>query len=208
MISLAIVDNDIVDKLTAVDLLPDLPGLLGVPASGLRILPTLKWRYLKKRAKAVARLTEQKVNDILAFCERTAAVPNAPDEDVAAMASIQNLDDGELLLISYASRQPDSVLVTGDKRCLAALTTTPSASAVAARLDGRVLCLEQLIVRAIAQLDFEVVRARVVPNMACDTALRASFGSGLLSTQANVESALASQIASLRSSSGRLLVDP
>ncbi len=206
MTSLAIVDNDFIEKSAAVHLLHELPGLFDVPSDGFRILPTAKWRYTeKRRAKAVSRLGEEKVNAILTFCEHTPKVPEADLEDVAVLMTIPNVDEGEMILLSCASRQSDSIFATGDKRCLSALSTTPTASEIVARLSGRVVCFEQTIVRAVLKLGFEDVRARVVPGMACDMALRSAFGSGLQSTWANVESTLAGHVTSLRASSGALL---
>ena len=207
MTALAIVDNDFIEKSAAVLILSDLPELLGVPADGLRILPTAKWRYTeKRRKKVVTRLGEDAVNTILAFCDRTASVPEADSADMEALASIQNVDEGELMLASYASRQPDSLFATSDKRCIIALATAPSAVDLAARLSGRVVCFEQVVSRAVAKFGFEDVRARVVPNMVCDLALRSAFGSGLLATWPNVESTLDGHVANLRGLSGALLV--
>lgn len=206
MTSLAIVDNDFIEKSAAVDLLHELPNLLDVPLDGFRILPTAKWRYTeKRRAKAVSRLNEDKVNAILAFCERTPKVQEADIDDVSVLSSIPNIDEGEMILLSYASRDPHSIFATGDKRCLSALVTTPTASEIVARLKERVVCFEQLILRSVLVLGFEEVRARVVPWMACDTALRSAFGSGMQATWDNVQSTLKGQVTNLRATSGTLL---
>lgn len=147
------------------------------------------------------------MDSILQFCDRTAKAPEVDPADAAVLAAIPNIDDGELILISYASRQPDALLATGDKRCLNALAAASSASGFMQKLSGRVICFEQVVVRAVAKLGFEEVRARIAPNITCDGALRAAFGSGMQAEWSNVDSTLTGFIANLRSSTRQLLVD-
>jgi len=109
------------------------------------------------------------------------------------------IDPGEIILLSATTRLDDYLLLTGDKRCLRAVATCPECAEIARRIQGKVVCFEQIIYRVIDRLGFEPVRAKVVPvTHGCDTALRAAFGSGMQATQPNVVARLESDIAEIR----------
>ena len=88
------------------------------------------------------------------------------------------IDPGEIVLLSATVHFSDYLLLTGDKRCIRAVATCPECREIARRIQGRVVCFEQIICRIIDAAGFEVVRAKVLPVLqTCDTALRAAFGS-------------------------------
>jgi len=70
-------------------------------------------------------------------------------------------------------------LLTGDKGSLEALVEAPDLDATKTRLAGRVYCFEQLMLRFIDALGFEVVCRRVAPVRDCDTVLQMAFSDGL-----------------------------
>ena len=70
--------------------------------------------------------------------------------------------------------------------------------AIAERLRGHVVCLEQIVKRSIQCFGFEHVKAKVVPASDCDTALRAAFGSGLDAVESNAVHSLDARIRYLR----------
>jgi hypothetical protein len=200
-------DNDIIHKLAAFDLLDVLPKLLGLTVADLRVLPTAKYQLLTtKPDKAARRYGSDVAQRIRQFLEVVTEVTDAPDpEDEAALAGLLGVDAGEALLLAACSREPESLLITGDKRCLAAITAAASCVGLSERLAGRVVCLEQVIQAAIAAQGFEAVRARIVPAVSCDLAIRAVFGSGMQAEEANVAQGLDSYIADLRGRTGGLL---
>ena len=76
------------------------------------------------------------------------------------------------------------------------------------RVQGRVVCFEQMVRRLIERFGFAYVLAKVVPIMfGHDTAMRVAFGSGVHSTEANTVAALQSYIDELRRLPIDLLMD-
>jgi hypothetical protein len=94
----------------------------------------------------------------------------------------------------------------GDKRSLRALAETRTCRPIALRLSGRVICLEQIVRRVIGHFGFAHAREKVVPARACDTALRAVFGSGFDAAEENVLIGLDSYINELETLPVGLLI--
>lgn len=97
--------------------------------------------------------------------------------------------------------------MTGDKNCLRALAAAPELGKIRQRLKGRVVCLEQLILRLVETQAFDEILTKVLPGREYDTALKAVFGSGERATRENVLQALRGYIENLRSETEELLVD-
>jgi hypothetical protein len=204
------VDNDIIVKLAALDLFDDALKALGVTYGEVFVLSTAKFKLgvAKNSAKAKARYGELVFDRIAAFVNQVQQVESAPSvEEQALLADVPGIDPGEAILISAASQNPTSLLATGDKRALSALVAAPKCSPVVVRLDGRFICLEQIVLRTINSLGFQVVLDRVLPGIECDSALRAVFGSGRLAQEPGVRAALKSYVDDLRGKSGALLID-
>lgn len=96
-------------------------------------------------------------------------------------------------------------LITGDKRCLIALAEASQLVEIRQRLLGRVICLEQIILKLIETQGFNEVLVKVLPGREYDTALKAIFGSGEKATQENVLQMLEGYIGKLRIKTSGLL---
>lgn len=107
--------------------------------------------------------------------------------------------------MALASRSPPSFLLTGDKRSLRALATEPGCAPIVERLAGRVVVLEQIVRAIVTTYPFEIIRDKVVPAVAVDTAIRAVWGSGALAKRADVLAGLDAYIRDLRGQTGGLL---
>jgi hypothetical protein len=70
--------------------------------------------------------------------------------------------------------------------------------AIRERLAGKLVCLEQLILKIINVEGFDVTLIKVLPAREYDKALKAIFGSGERCTQDNVLMALEAYIQDLR----------
>jgi hypothetical protein len=70
---------------------------------------------------------------------------------------IVNIDRGEALLISATANVDVFWLTTGDKRCINAVASS-GLEDIERRLAGRVVCLEQVILKLIDREGFELVR--------------------------------------------------
>lgn len=73
------------------------------------------------------------------------------------------------------------------------------------RLQGKLLCLEQLILAFLDRLGLAVLRTRVCPFRAIDKVMAAVFGSTCQAPEHDVREGLRSYIAALERMSGSLL---
>jgi hypothetical protein len=122
---------------------------------------------------------------------------------------IEGLDPGEIILISATKQEESFYLTTGDKRCITALANSsePGLIEIRERLAGKLICLEQLILKIINVQGFDVTLVKVIPAREYDKALKAIFGSGERCTQDNVLMALEAYIKDLRDNAKGLLAD-
>ncbi len=206
-------DNDIVEKLAICDLLDDALAAYNATRSDVLIIPTLKNRIGigSPRPKVVRRLGAEVAQRLVGFIGSVREIDTYSAEDHVMLEGLDDsveIDPGEIILLSATARLDDYLLLTGDKRCLKAVATCPECGKIARRIQGKVVCFEQIIYRVIDKAGFEYVRAKVVPVMHnCDTALRAAFGSGIHATLANVAARLESDIAEIRGYGIDLLMD-
>ncbi|MFO0954368.1 MAG: hypothetical protein U0835_25060 [Isosphaeraceae bacterium] len=193
-------DNDIVEKLGICDLLDDALAVLEISRSDVYVVPSLKYRFgiEKNRDRVEKRFGADAVSRILDFISGVQEIRDASTEDQARLDDIVGIDPGELVLLSATGITNSYRLVTGDKRCLKTIATHPECEFIARRIQGRVICFEQVLCRIIAHFGFEHVRTKVVPVILCDTALRAAFGSGHASTEENAVACLQSYVSELR----------
>jgi hypothetical protein len=197
-------DNDILLKLSAVDLLDESIAALGFNPEDLRVLDTARhvFRRNRKVSTKYSEVVRDRAIEFVKTCQTI--VPEVTGEFIVLN---RLLDVGEATLVAATCEVLPFVLMTGDKRCLQVLAAQAELAEVRQRLQGRVICLEQVILRLIQRSGFDWVKARVVPMMACDMALQACFGSGALATETNVVEALEGYIATLRQDAPGLLAD-
>lgn len=200
-------DNDILHKLAAFDLWGEARVVLSVSPKEVLLLPTAPFVLgLKDPAKAMTRHGTAVASRLQAMVAASGTVEEFPAvEDQVALAGVLGIDQGEAILIALASRSPPSLLLTGDKRSLRALATEPTCAAIVARLTGRVVVLEQVVRAIVTSFPFEIIRGKVVPAVAVDTAIRAAWGSGALAKRADVLAGLDAYIRDLRGHTRGLL---
>ena len=193
-------DNDIVEKLAICDLLDDALTAFDASRPDVFVVPTLKYRIGigKARAKAEKRLGGDAVARILDFLSDVQEISDYSPEDHQTLDDLVGIDPGEAILLSATGVFEDYRLLTGDKRCVRTVATDPGCQRIAQRIQGRVVCLEQIFRRLIVRFGFDYVLDKVVPVLYCDNALRTAFGSGIHSTEANVVACLQSYIDELR----------
>jgi hypothetical protein len=200
------VDNDILLKLSCCDLLDETMAVLRLSAADVRVLRTARFVFQRNRQVA-DRYSEQGRFRAVAFVKSCQTIVEEGGDEFERLQATDGIDIGEARLLAATSELANFLLMTGDKRCLQVLAAQTELAEVRERLQGRVLCLEQVILRLIQRSGFDWVKARVVPMMACDMALQACFGSGELATENNVVEALEGYITALRQSAPGLLAD-
>ncbi|MEA2621826.1 MAG: hypothetical protein QOH61_736 [Chloroflexota bacterium] len=159
------------------------------------------------------------LDDILAELARIlgrASVLEPTDDEAAFAAEIevrasqngQQLDSGESQLAAMVVLRSLDLLQTGDKRGIRALEVLLDAVAEMAPLSGRVMCLEQLVRRAVEQGSMTELRPSVCRERAVDTAMTMCFACHTPDLSADdVLSGLTSYIEDLRRHAPRVLVE-
>ena len=204
-------DNDIIKKLAFCDLLAEALQVLETSFGDVFVLNSARYvllKPIKKPETAKAKLGAavfDRLSNFLGSVQTLNVQPSLDEQRI--FDDMLGIDTGEAILFSASALFSDFVLATSDKNSLRALASSSACQPIRQRLSNRVICFEQVILRLVNQIGFDFVRARVVPALDCDTALRAIFGSGLDATEENVRSGLASYIEGLRKETETLLVE-
>jgi hypothetical protein len=113
------------------------------------------------------------------------------------------LDGGESQLLAIMTNRGWPLLITGDKRAIAAMAVVGPGEA-----QGKVACLEQLVAQLVRELGWSVVRLLVCAEPAIDRALTVCFGcSGSGPGEEGVLSGLASYIGHLAKAAPGMLFE-
>ena len=196
MLVISFVDNDALLKLTACDLFWDVIALLGVQPTDVKVLASTEF-VIRGNKSIKQQYSEAVRTKAISLVKGFSKIPTVQANPFLSL-QVPGLDLGELTLIHAAIAEPSFYLATGDKRCLRALVNSPELGTARQKLNGKVVCIEQLIAELIAVKGFETVRQKVVPARDCDTALKVAFGSGDQAQEDNVLGALEQYIQELR----------
>jgi hypothetical protein len=190
-----LLDNDIVIKLANLDLIVPFTSLPRVKDAEVACLASLPYRLAKKPLEVHAQTRGVAFVSSCRKLDRAYLAELAIDLDSQELLSTcPGIDAGEAQLLSAALAAPDAVVLTGDKRCLKAFCQSSVTTPMAQKLQGRVVILEQLIIEIIGAIGFDDVKTRALSGVHCDTAIRASFGSGSKAEEGNVISTLRSYV--------------
>lgn len=177
------VDNDVLIKLAAYQLLADgLEALGGAPAVG--VLGAAKFVVPSAITRSGDRIAD-KDGAVAAWLAIVDIVEDLePDEDEVAIAALIELhasrqglplDAGESQLFAMTIGRRIKRIVTGDKRAIAAGEHLRPDVPVIAQLDGRVVCLEQVVERLVELMGSQPVRSAICRESRTDRALTISM---------------------------------
>lgn len=200
-------DNDIILKLVACNLFSEALRSLNLLESDLRVLSDAK--YVFRNSRRISRKYPLEIREsAILIVERCQNIQPELSEELRNL-QIEGLDPGEMILISATKQEESFYLTTGDKRCITVLanSTEPGLLAIRERLAGKLVCLEQLILKIISVEGFDITLNKILPGREYDKALKAIFGSGERCTQDNVLMALQAYINNLRDNAQGLLAD-
>ena len=196
-------DNDAIHKLSIVYLLDEAIETLAGNEAETFVLSTFKFRW-KKKSKALPADVLVLVTALLSRSKELTATPKP--ELLEQMANVDGIDEGEAILFALAADDDLALVTTGDKRSIRALAQTAECAGLVAALAGRVVILEQVLLRLIEAKGFPFVHDRVLRCQdLSDTALRSAFGSREQATEQGVVDALNYYIEDLRKVAGSLL---
>jgi hypothetical protein len=200
-------DNDIILKLVACNLFSEAVSSLNLVESDLRVLSDAK--YVFRNSRRIARKYPLEIREsAILIVEKCQKIQPELSQELKDL-QIEGLDPGEMILISATKQEESFYLTTGDKRCIIALANSTESSLVEIRerLAGKLVCLEQLILKIINVQGFDITLIKILPVREYDLALKAIFGSGERCTQDNVLMALEAYIKDLRDNAQGLLAD-
>lgn len=198
-----LVDNDVLIKLAHWGLLEWLAPSLGGQASQVAALDSLHFRARRADKKLFGSI--EVARSLAVFLDQTTSVPVADPAEMAQLQGIVDLDAGEVALVAACLSDPEALLITGDKRAIAALFNSCPPE-LTERLCGRVICLEQVILLMADRGSSSAVIEGIMRCRDIDTAVRAVVGpSGCL--ESSFREGMGAYINDLRGSTGALLWD-
>lgn len=173
-----LLDNDIAFKLACYQLADETvaattinkarPAMLSVSRF---VIPKKIATHKRVRSSATAQSALERLFRSVLFLEPTEdEIALAAVTEAAATRSGLELDSGESLLLAILYQRACTYLVTGDKRAVIAMAVVAKEAS-----EGRVRCLEQLVVHLISQIGVSAVGTQVCAEPLIDTALSISF---------------------------------
>ncbi len=179
----------------------------------VKILETFQYKFKsqlqgKRRKRNPVKYNREDALSVVTTCDKISSNNNINQEDFIQLQKIEGIDIGEAILLSYVSylnKQNNlSYLLTGDKRCLKNLNV-PETNQITDYLQGKIWCLEQLILKDIEIYGFQCIQEKIYPVRDCDTNLKFIFGYSRESAEQEVREALETEIRELRKETGNLL---
>lgn len=208
--TVGLIDNDILLKLISFQLMDEAIDSLQLSTDRLFVLSTALYRFKRKRKQQ-----EEYPDDIwasaIAFVESCSSIAKPDLLDLGILSEVQQLNafpdqihQGEIDLIIATRTIPDFLLMSGDKNCMKALYQLPDE--IYQRLCGRVVCLEQVVLKMIDLLGFKVVCDRIKPAAKCDKTIQLCFGYSEPAPESEVCEALQSYIDEIHRAAPGLLI--
>jgi hypothetical protein len=209
-VTIGFIDNDILLKLVAFRLFKDAIASLGLTQNDLRVLPTAKSVFLRKRSQREI-YSDDIWEQAIALVESCQSIPSlsavASAETLIEATQLEPFKDihqGESSLILATRNTPGFVLMSGDKSCLKVLPQIPPN--MYKRLCGNVVCLEQIILVMIDVLGFDEVCSRITPATQYDKTMKICFGYSEPFPEMEVRTALQSYLNDIHSAAPGLLL--
>lgn len=210
--TIGFIDNDIFLKLIAFQIFDEAIASLELCPADLRVLTTAKFvfRQYRSQQRHYSDAIWKQAIDLIDQCKTTPAsnFEESPEiqleiEQLKRLRKHIHLGEAELIL---ATRTPvDFLLLSGDKNCLTALPQLPSH--IYQRLCGRVICVEQLVLRMIDILGFKIVCDRIQPNAQYDKTIQICFGYSQPAPEDQVRAGLQNYINDINHLAPGLLAD-
>lgn len=213
MAEACLIDNDVLLKVCAYDLVDEFLELFA--SQSLLILPTAPYVVgsvikrtgrIKDKTRAAANL--QRLVAAAAVVEpRADEIQSAAELEERAHQGSFELDGGESILFVLLSNDRAQILLTGDKRAIAALEQVSPSLSKPASVTGRIAGLEQLISALILKKSPEEIAVKVCSEPDVDKAIAICFrcSSGNFEPNSAMEG-LASYIEDLRRAAPKLLI--
>lgn len=194
-VTIGFIDNDILLKLVAFQLFDEAMASLNLAKNDLQVLPTAKFVFFQLRRQPELIYSDDILARAIALVENCPTLPDIVNTDESRIEAQQletfdEIHQGEARLILATRDKESFLLISGDKNCMKALFRLPDETYQ--RLCGRVVCLEQIMLRMIDVLGFDEVCDRIYPVIQYDKAIHLCFGYSEPAPKAQVQGALQS----------------
>lgn len=204
-----LIDNDALLKLARYGLLDAAITAFDSKPGDVRVLGTARYSLLPAKNRLLRCKDEGSAARLENFLAQALPlnIADANTELLDILNAVPSIDAGEALLLAAGASDGEALVVTGDKRALAALCSDATVVHVTHALAGRVVTLEVLF-RQIAEDQFDHTQQCVRSNLDVDRALSNAFGVSCPASLNSVQQALASYIGHLQQTTGALLYEP
>ena len=172
-----LLDNDVVYKLAAFDLLSEAMTALNAAECTVFVLNTLPFQA--RGRKIIQRYGEATLTRLNSFVnshnllDREVTNP----ELIAAMNETRGLDIGEMQLLSaLVESSVSNLMLTGDKRFMKTLARCSALSSMVESVRGKFISLEQIILCVIECFSFDDIKEKIASGIEHDTCIRLCFG--------------------------------
>lgn len=227
-------DNDIILKLVTFNLFDNTLISFSIDTNQVKILDTFKYKFgnpiKRNRGKQLINVSQENIEKALQITKDFITISDTNfdfDMDIEIFTKLwdyftklnnaseiskninKNKDKGEAILIShicYLSQQGhrNNYLLTSDKNCLRALNNSGFTDIIE-HLNGKVWCLEQLILKYIEEFGFDIIQPKIYPVRDCDMNIKMIFGYSIQELEGAVKESLEKEIAGLRQDTCNLL---
>ena len=210
MSRLILLDNDALVKLARYGLLNEALALFGCQIADVRVLATAKYVLLPAKNPLLHCKDEDSYSTLKTFLNIAQGLDakSADAQMLDTLSAVQNIDAGEALLLAVGATDKDALIITGDKRSLAALCSQKSVNHISNVLESRVVSMEVLFSCLVNKHPFDYIQQHVRAKSDVDKSLSNAFGLTIPATYESVQEALASYINYLRGKTGNLLYLP
>jgi len=203
-----LVDNDVVLKLCCYGCHGAMAAAIGIGPAAMLSVGRYALRDRVKRSRSIADRGRVAVALEEAFGALALAQPDEQEvalatemEEEATRLSLE-FDAGESQLLAMLLRRSAPLLLTGDKRAIAAIHGMAVRGA-----EGRIACLEQLVTTLLEIVGPGALRTAVCAEPKADRAMTACFACAAAGpAEADIRAGLASYVSHLRSASGATLL--
>ncbi len=173
-----LMDVDALAKFSNWNLVAHVPGALGFDTSQCATVSSLRYRAQPSVHKPDQQLfhTPDAASQALEIIGQMCPLASLDPMQLTPFENIVGIDPGEAILFAEVLANPETFVLTGDKRALRALSGLEAG--LRAGLSGRVVLIEQVLLRLLDQNDLEWVRRHVFPAKTQDKAVSAHMGRG------------------------------
>jgi hypothetical protein len=199
-------DNDALIKLIRYGLLDETINLFGSDPIDVSVLATAKFSLLPAKNRLRFCQEEESALKLEQFLRTTTSLDArlAESKLLDALSSIPNIDAGESILFAIGATDLGSLVLTGDKRALIALSSNISVRETFDALENRVVSIEVLLLQLI-ESQFDYVQTCIRSKQNVDKAISIAFGVTIPADIDSVREGLSSYVRHLRSETGKLL---